>query len=183
MQVISRHIWPSIEVKTHMCVIYVTNSLISPVISRLTWQFILERNNVHVVSVRKFSRAVDLKRRMFVHTGNKLQYDICRKHFLQDNSLMTHMLIHTGEKPHTCVICKKQFSYASTLTTHMLKHTGEKPHTCVICKKQLSYANTLNTHMLIHTGDKPHTCVICKKQFSHASSLTTHMLIHTGEKP
>ena len=54
---------------------------------------------------------------------------------------------------------------------HMLIHSGEKLHTCGIRMKRFKQAVHHKKQTLIHTGEKPYSCEICKKQFTAAGSL------------
>lgn len=45
------------------------------------------------------------------------------------------MKIHTGERPHECMVCNKRFSQSNNLKTHMRTHTGERPYKCSLCEK------------------------------------------------
>lgn len=48
--------------------------------------------------------------------------------FLQHNT-------DSGGTDHSCSICGKALSSASSLDRHMLVHSGERPYTCVICSQ------------------------------------------------
>ena len=48
---------------------------------------------------------------------------------------VTHVLVHTRNKPHACSKCDKAFLNKSRLHTHELFHTGKKPHACSKCDK------------------------------------------------
>ena len=54
--------------------------------------------------------------------------DVCDKAFSMHSDLETHMIEHTGEKPHQCNQCGKAFSMHSDMIKHMYEHTGEKPY-------------------------------------------------------
>ncbi|XP_075960468.1 uncharacterized protein LOC142964158 [Anarhichas minor] len=123
------------------------------------------------------------------HTGKKtLQCAMCNKSFEYKSHLQRHLIVHTGEWPHSyktfkCDTCKKEFICPSSLIIHLRTHSGEKPYSCKTCGNRFSQKSALNSHIRIHTGEKPHSCKICGKDFRRNGDLTVHMRIHTGEKP
>ena len=50
-----------------------------------------------------------------------------------------------------CNECKKSFSRADVLRSHILTHTGEKPHKCDHCKHSATTAQGLGYHIMKHT--------------------------------
>lgn len=51
---------------------------------------------------------------------------------------------------HVCKVCGKHFPWRSTLVTHMLVHTGERPFRCVKCGKGFAQKGNLKMHMTTH---------------------------------
>ncbi|CAG0899408.1 unnamed protein product [Cyprideis torosa] len=62
------------------------------------------------------------------------------------------------KKRFTCAVCGKSLSSKQSLKSHELTHTGEKPFACKICGKTFSKSRNLSTHILTHTGEKPFAC-------------------------
>lgn len=96
---------------------------------------------------------------------------VCGKGLTQKDSLMKHMMIHTGEKPFECDLCGKFFRYMSVLKLHKRYHTGERPYPCTECDKRFKERTHLRKHLMIHTGEKPHECDFCGKRFHTRTNL------------
>lgn len=110
-------------------------------------------------------------------------FQVCGRSFNQVGHLITHRLVHTGEKPFPCDICHKPFNRKSNLQKHKMIHTGERPFMCLVCGSRFSRKGDLQRHTMLHTGERPYKCELCDKSFSQKPHLLSHQSVHTGERP
>ncbi|XP_036384656.1 zinc finger protein 366-like [Megalops cyprinoides] len=103
---------------------------------------------------------------------------MCEKSYTSKYNLVTHILGHSGIKPHGCGQCGKLFKQLSHLHTHMLTHQGARPHKCQVCHKAFTQTSHLKRHMMQHSDVKPHSCGVCGRGFAYPSELRAHELKH-----
>uniref|UniRef100_A0AAR2IR38 Zinc finger protein 710 n=1 Tax=Pygocentrus nattereri TaxID=42514 RepID=A0AAR2IR38_PYGNA len=103
---------------------------------------------------------------------------MCEKSYTSKYNLVTHILGHSGIKPHGCGLCGKLFKQLSHLHTHMLTHQGARPHKCQVCHKAFTQTSHLKRHMMQHSDVKPYSCGICGRGFAYPSELRAHELKH-----
>ncbi|XP_069685659.1 zinc finger protein 585A-like [Periplaneta americana] len=110
--------------------------------------------------------------------------NVCGKEFKLKVNLKVHVESRCGTDPqHVCKVCGKAFMTRGTLVTHSLLHTGEKTFLCRFCGKSFRLKVEMQRHERSHTGEKPFVCKVCNKAFAHRESLVTHNTIHTGIRP
>ncbi|XP_036434695.1 zinc finger protein 366 isoform X2 [Colossoma macropomum] len=103
---------------------------------------------------------------------------MCEKSYTSKYNLVTHILGHSGIKPHGCGLCGKLFKQLSHLHTHMLTHQGARPHKCQVCHKAFTQTSHLKRHMMQHSDVKPYSCGVCGRGFAYPSELRAHELKH-----
>ena len=79
-------------------------------------------------------------------------FENCKKEFKAYGHLSDHLKRHYNIRPFECEVCKATFSRRNTLKTHSMVHTGEKPHMCpyVGCEKRFSEKGNMKTHYKTH---------------------------------
>ncbi|CAG0904262.1 unnamed protein product [Cyprideis torosa] len=96
---------------------------------------------------------------------------VCGKSLSRKQSLQSHELTHTGEKPFGCRICGKSFADRSTLRSHKLTHTGEK-----------LFSSHLSSHKLTHEKGNRFHCSVCGKGFRSKEGFQGHTRKHSEEE-
>lgn len=57
-------------------------------------------------------------------------------------------------RKHVCAVCGAAFTRPNHVITHMRVHTGEKPFVCKYCGKQFSQRGSLKKHSIVHLNLK-----------------------------
>ena len=129
---------------------------------------------------KEFKLKVNLKVHVESRCGTDPQHvcNVCGKAFMTRGTLVTHALLHTGEKTFLCRFCGKSFRLKVEMQRHERSHTGEKPFVCKVCNKAFAHRESLVTHNTLHTGIRPYMCEACGSTFSCIGNLIKHRKTH-----
>ncbi|XP_078468642.1 uncharacterized protein LOC144731462 [Lampetra planeri] len=108
------------------------------------------------------------------------QCRLCEKSYTSKYNLVTHVLGHSGVKPHACTQCGKLFKQLSHLNTHRLTHAGARPHRCHVCGRAFTQTSHLKRHLMQHSAVRPYNCGVCGRGFAYPSELRAHQSRHVA---
>lgn len=77
-----------------------------------------------------------------------------------------------------CKFCGKSFPDVGTLISHLPMHTGDRPFKCEFCGKAFKLRHHMKDHCRVHTGERPFRCTLCGKTFSRSTILKAHEKTH-----
>nr|CAD7453772.1 unnamed protein product [Timema tahoe] len=135
------------------------------------------------ICLKEFKLKVNLKIHVESRCGTDPQHACkdCGKAFMTRGTLITHALLHTGEKTFLCRFCGKSYRLKVEMQRHERSHTGEKPFVCKVCGKAFSHRESLVTHDTLHTGIRPYMCEACGSTFSCIGNLIKHRKTHRNK--
>ncbi|XP_058537262.1 zinc finger protein 425-like [Ochotona princeps] len=108
----------------------------------------------------------------------RFQCSQCEKSYYLKCSLITHQVVHTGQRPFPCPECGKTFRYKADLKKHPCLHQGERAFRCAECGKGFIQQCKLTEHIQVHK--KPFQYLECDRSYCTWRSLKAHL--HTQRR-
>ncbi|RUS89678.1 hypothetical protein EGW08_002599 [Elysia chlorotica] len=105
--------------------------------------------------------------------------NFCQKICKDKGSLVSHVRIHTQDRPYECNVCCAKFKQYAHLRDHLTKHTKDRPFICDRCAKAFNRKSHLQDHIrLKHTDDKLYHCSECPLTFQRRTEFSEHKRTH-----
>ncbi|KAL0839934.1 hypothetical protein ABMA28_016550 [Loxostege sticticalis] len=133
---------------------------------------------------RVFLHRNSLMYHLLSHSGKQQVCRECGKSFYTAAALKIHKRVHSDLRPCKCEECGREFRQWSDLKYHKSSiHSNQKHFKCEFCGKEFARKYSLNLHRRIHTGERNYKCEYCNKSFRASSYRLSHMRTHTGDRP
>lgn len=148
-----------------------------------TWEFIQEKNPIHVLYVIiQQTQAHPLECIWVSILGIDLACELCEYKTARRGDLTSHMLSHSKDKPYVCP-CGFRTARPAHLKRHMAVHNGNRPFACTFCNSYFTRSDDLKKHIKIHIGERNHPCPHCNYTALAQSTLRRHLRRkHAGNK-
>ncbi|XP_003373206.1 zinc finger protein [Trichinella spiralis] len=106
---------------------------------------------------------------LMLHSSWNLEAHKARMH----QTLMRHF---------SCPECKKLFKQEGDLKEHMVVHSGNYPHSCDQCGNKFKRKSELNKHLEMHQKRK-YICYFCPAEYKRSYMLSRHLKHFHSVKP
>ncbi|XP_075976479.1 uncharacterized protein LOC142976795 [Anticarsia gemmatalis] len=115
--------------------------------------------------------------------GENVPCPVCKQVYLRAN-LRAHLLTHSGQRPHVCMVCNKSFTTKWNLKLHRWTHMSRsaKPYKCALCAGAFVRHSEFVSHMHAHKSVRPYTCNYCGCQFIRKYNCQRHVREHESAK-
>ncbi|KRX47821.1 Histone H4 transcription factor [Trichinella murrelli] len=106
---------------------------------------------------------------LMLHSSSNLEAHKARMH----QTLMRHF---------PCPECKKLFKLEGDLKEHMVVHSGNYPHSCNQCGNKFKRKSELNKHLEMHQ-ERKYICYFCPAEYKRSYMLSRHLKLFHSVKP
>lgn len=116
------------------------------------------------------------------YKGKNSQCPICGKLV---KGIQMHMLIHSGERKHTCSYCPKTFTQSGQLKRHINSHLNIRNYKCpeIGCNRTFVDPSSVTKHLVVHNKeDRKFQCSLCGSRFNRLGALRYHEKTHRQER-
>ncbi|CAG7734429.1 unnamed protein product, partial [Allacma fusca] len=120
----------------------------------------------------------------------KCPFESCKFETIFRANLVTHLKIHSEERPFKCNKCDYSGKYPAVLRSHQIQHSSSKKgrtklmRSCPIvsCQFQTNFFGSLNNHLKTHSVKWPYQCDKCEYTGKTQALLKTHQLTHLSRE-
>ena len=84
------------------------------------------------------------------------------------------------KKVHACPVegCERKFTRLYNVKSHLICHSGERPHACTACPSSFRRKHDLQRHFrTTHSNIRPWTCATCSRSFARRDHYRRHIQI------
>lgn len=116
------------------------------------------------------------------YKGKNSQCPVCGKLV---KGIQMHMLIHTGERRHSCSYCPKTFTQSGQLKRHINSHLNIRNYKCPEpdCDRTFVDPSSVTKHLVVHNKeDRKFQCSLCGSRFNRLGALRYHEKTHRQER-
>ncbi len=109
---------------------------------------VLDKRHCCTICQRRYVNKCHLVRHMKDHLDTKeFECDVCGKQFSRNDMFKRHVeSTHEDIERFTCTVCDKEFYHKHHLISHLKVHTDDKPYGCDICAQAFAWKCNFMRH-------------------------------------
>ncbi len=137
----------SVWFQVHTNAKFAKNRFTHPVTMSIIWKFTAASRTTNAKCVRKALFIWAASRNINVFIRGK-RWDFRLNCLYEISSIQLRIVFFL--QPYVCQYCNRAFSQSGHFREHVMIHSGEKPHSCDICGKSFRRSDALHCHQKTH---------------------------------